>query len=690
MPICSDGIQDSSTFDLANDCFRFVTGYFEVINSSAPHIYHSALAFAPQKSMVRGLYESYAHPFVRVVHGLPTSWNPNAAAITRRNTIRVAARSPCDRFIAITWSGAKTIDVLDSATLQRLQTLEFPQAQHISMERVALTFSPDSRTLTCFGPNSPPDQELVVVSWDLQTGGVAGVIRSQGPHEAIKGTPSITYSANGRMIGVRCRYSTGADAILVFDVASGIYVHSHSPTSSFAHTNDIWTHGESLRFITVGRDEITIWEVGFTSDAVPTEIKTFSAPEDISFDDPEDMSVKFLPDLCRLAIDDGGDVIVWDAHNSNYLLRSMDTMFFSHMSFSSDGRFFACQTGGWDVYLWKESPKGYILHGILVYEGPNPIPLLSRNGESIVIYGCFTIRLWHTKGLPTPSPNFTTPPFGFWTNPFRFLAHLFKASVRTFRSWNEPIRWADGFDLDFSPDGMLAVVAMLEGKTVAVLDLDSGVPRLTIDTGMVVHGVRVIGNVIAAIGGRKAATSGRKIITWDLPTGDRVPHSKATLKDSTRTIHLRGSVTGNVECASITPGFRHVALVTHAEHTYYLYIYNGSTGKQLARHRLSGGVPHFAPGGCDLYFACEDRNDVLRIGSGGQVLQYPSGGDPWTSSRGHRLTNDWWIVDSDEKRLLMLPPLWQSPLRADRVWKGQFLALVHVGPPEPIILELNQ
>ena len=668
-----------------------MTGHFEVISASAPHIYHSALVFAPQKSIVRGLYESYAHPFARVVHGLPTSWDTNTAAITRASNIDVVAWSPCDRFIAITWNVADTIDVLDSVTLQRLQTLEFPQAPHTSTEHMAIVFSPDSRILTCFGQNPTPDRELFVVSWDLQTGGVAGVIGLEGPHEEITGTPSITYSANGKMIGVRCRYSIGGDAILVFDVVSGIYVHSHSPTSSFARTDDIWAHGESLRFITVDKEDITIWEVGFTSDAVPTEIETFSAPPDVYFDDPEDMSVKFFPDPCRLAIKDGGEVMVWDVQNSHYLLRSMDTRFFSHMSFSSDGRFFACQTGGWDVYLWKESPTGYVLHGILVHEGSISIPLLSRNGESIVMYGGFTIRLWHTKGLATPSPNFTSPPFSFWTHPFGFLTHLFKASVRTFRSWAEPFRWADGFGLDFSPDGMLAVFAMLEGETVTVVDLKSGVPRLTIDTGMAVYGVRVIGNVIAAIGGRRSANSGWKVITWDLPTGGCVPDSKATLKDSTRKTTLKGSTTGGVLCTSITPDFRHVTLVTADVHVgaRYLYIYGGSTGKQLARHTLSGGTPEFAPGGRDLYFACEDKDDALRVGSGGQLLQYPSKENPWASSRGYWVTDDWWILDSDGKRLLMLPPRWQSPLGTDRVWKEQFLALLHVGLPEPIILELN-
>jgi len=221
LPAFTHGIQESSTLDLTNYCFRFVTGYFEIIHASAPHIYHSALVFAPKKSIVRELYESHARPFARVVHGLPMSWDANTVAISRSSGIRAAAWSPCNSFIAITLFHAMTIEVLDSVTLQQVQTLEF----HLDIACEALVFSPDSRILTCFGPSRSLDQELFVVSWDLQTGGITSVIDLQEQYEDITGTPSITCSANGRMVGVRCRHSGGGDAILVFDVHVFPFAH---------------------------------------------------------------------------------------------------------------------------------------------------------------------------------------------------------------------------------------------------------------------------------------------------------------------------------------------------------------------------------------------------------------------------------------------------------------------------------
>jgi len=227
----SDRIQESPTLDLANDCSRFVTVYFEVISASAPHIYHSALVVAPQKSIVRKLYGSHAHPFVRVVRGAPMSWDENTAA-TSPFEIELVVWSPCNRFIAIIFQDSMTVDVLDSATLQRLQTLEFPEG--ISGMHRALIFSPDSRILTCSSDGITryfePDRELSVVSWDLQTGGIASAIRWQGPEQSFAEDPSITYSANGKMVGVLYRHGGHHNTANIFicDVTSGVYMHFHS------------------------------------------------------------------------------------------------------------------------------------------------------------------------------------------------------------------------------------------------------------------------------------------------------------------------------------------------------------------------------------------------------------------------------------------------------------------------------
>ena len=560
------------------------------------------------------------------------------------------------------------VEVLDSVTLQRLQALELPQSTFVN--RPALAFSPDSRILTCF--DSLGD-ELSIVSWDLQTGGVASTISQKGPADCIRETPSITYLADGKMVGVRCRNPADGSSILIFNVASGVYMHSHSTTPSIIHAYKIWTHGKYLRFVTFGTKTITIWEVGLTSDAIPTEVETLPAPGGVDLrrlyiimdEDRTGECIQFLPAPCRLALNLQGNVMVWDPQNSKYLLHCTDTQFKKWMSFSSEGRFFACSAVGEGVYLWKESATGYVLHQILASKATISRPFLSRNGESIVVFGSTTIRLWRTKGH-------TTPPSSVFT---RALQHV------------------EAFLQDFSPDRMLAAVARQRDRMVTIINLKSNVLQLTIDAGMEVYGLRMTGNTIAV-------TGSQKFVTWDLPTGDCVPGAEMTLEDSARTVEFTGLVFGGTIGASISPDSRHIALVVPAFAGTTVQLRDGSTGEELTWRMTEHNTPFFAPDGRDLwlvgYGGCGEE---VGVGDGGQFLrdprrkvdiEDPPEGYPWASSHGYRVTNDWWILSPDGKRLLMVPPPWQSAMAVHRVWKGQFLALLHGELPEPVMLELNQ
>ena len=307
--------------------------------------------------------------------------------------------------------------VLDSATLQRLQILEAPRDISL-LPPCRLIFSPDSRILTCC---SSDYKQPFVVSWDLQTGGVVGVITWQRSewnitvdfHDAK--TVTITYSSDGKMVGVFYCYLSVNDNyrvttnLSICDVASGVYMHSHSlDGGEILLPNNIWTHGESLQFVTAGAKTITIWEVGFTSGATPTEVGTLPIPDGFPNDG---RGVGFLPSPCRLAFfTDECGVQVWDARNSKCLLDSTDADFYGAMSFSSDGRFFTCSGMESETYIWKESPDGYILHEILASssEIEYPRPSLSPTGEFIVTPSKRAIQLWRTKRSTTAASSTLT------------------------------------------------------------------------------------------------------------------------------------------------------------------------------------------------------------------------------------------------------------------------------------------
>ena len=660
-------MQESPFLDLVNDCLRFVTGYFEIICASSPHIYHSALAVAPKNSIVRRLYGSYAHPFVRVVCGVPTSWDASTVATARPASLRSVVWSPCNRFIVITWEDVRTVDIVDSTTLQRLQTLEPPEG--VTMTYKALAFSPDSRILTCSSCDVPSTAasygELYVVSWDLQTGGVLSVIELQMPAvigQQVSGWAKffITYSLNGEMVGIsssfinRSEYST---SIFVCNITSGVLMHSHQLKDRAAPPLNIWAHEESFRFATTGSMTITIWEVGFTPGTTPTEVETLPTPDDSTL-----TIFGFIPTPCRLALYNSEPqvkIMVWDARNSRYLLEPIDINSPLSASLSSDGRFFACSTYGFDVYLWKESPVGYRLHGILVSSVPLPSALLSQNGESIVTFSRGVIQLWRTKS-----------------------SAILPSSILT-----ESPRSAKDFIVEFSPGGMLAAVAKKEDNMVMVLDLKSGVPQLTINASIEIYGLGITGNTIVVIGNLK-------VIIWDLPAEDYASGAQVGLEDSSSTIQLCDPFY-RPDGASISPDSRHIAVCS----PYVLQVYNGSTGGGLWKGPLSEWrEPAFSPDGRNIW--CVDRYgkaEVWRVGGEREGLElleltvdveHPLEGYPWTSSCGYQVTKDWWILGPDGRRLLMLPPFWQSSA-IKRKWKGKFLTLLHHGRSEPVILELE-
>ena len=232
------------------------------------------------------------------------------------------------------------------------------------------------------------------------------------------------------------------------------------------------------------------------------------------------------------------------------------------------------------------------------------------------------------------------------------------------------------------------MVAKRKDNMVTVLDLKSGVPRLTINASIEVCGLGVIGNAIVAIGSQM-------VITWDLPAEDYASGAQVGLEDSSLTIQLRDSPPKYLVGTSISPDSRHIALCV----TYALHIHSGSTGELLWKEsRSRWQKPWFSPDGNDVW--CIDRSgktEVWRVGGrrkGLELLEHtvdvghPPEGYPWASSHGYRVTNDWWILGPGGKRLLMLPPPWQSyPM--DRRWERQFLALLHEGLSEPVILDLE-
>ena len=575
------------------------------------------------------------------------------------------AWSPCSRFIAV--AKTRAVEVLDAVTLKRLNKFESPP----NPTTLLLSFSPDGRYLTQFS-------DWKLARWDLQTADPLGAILS-GPDVSPMIPFSSAYSVDGRAVAVAWKTRPYNDTfITTYDLVSTARMGSHRLPGTRIIA-PIWTHGECLRFATVKPGSIAVWEAQFTLTREPTEVESLPAPDEVADGD----YFLFLPALSRLAFNLRGRILVWDAKDSKFLLKSRPIQasqvaqasgpprFSSGSSFSSDGRFFACMTVDREVYVWKESRGGrYLLHQKLRFATAivRARPLLSPSGEIVIASIRPTIHLWTTKDQILSS--------------------------------NSPTQ--DGgrnFILTFSPNETLVAFVRKKRTTVTLLDLGSGEPRLIIDAGDMRRGVLCLGMTDDTV----VVVDGTEIVTWNIPAEKYIPNTKANINDSVQTTTLH-PLSARIPYASLSPDLSCVIVVASwfSPGSDSLVLCDVSTGRKIMRvDTVMWLEPRLTRGGFQLWDLRDGSSvegwEIIQDGEPGPArsgrrlkpltpAECPSDVFPWRSLRGHQVTEDGWILSPAQKRLLWLPHDWRSHER-DRIWKGQFLGLLHGGLSEVVILE---
>lgn len=573
------------------------------------------------------------------------------------SSAHITVWSPCSKFVAVAWGrlGVR-IRILDAVTLGQITTLESPSNKLVSIQQ--LVFSPDAHLLTCIS-KSP----WAIISWDLHTGVLVNTISPELLIDSLD-CSSATYSACGSIFGILF-HNALTSTICTYNILSNTCIYSHSVEG--AVLCQIWTHDKCLQFATKKPESIIIWEVEFTSIHMPTEVRSLPIPDNFN-----SQEFSFHPTLPQLAFIVEGTIFIWDTQDSKFLL---DFMGFKdkggiEISFSHDGRFFVCGAHCTQLFLWKESPTGYTLHQKLTPNSSLSKPLISPNGESIIAVGQGMIQLWRITH--STIHNLTTSTLDLQERLTRFV-------------------------LGFSPDEALAAITQWGNEVVTVLDLKSGIPYLTIDADMSVYGLGVVGRIVVVVGDGM-------IVTWDLPIGDCILNPRVNVNNSIwiTTFNPPLSPYQESQVIVVSPTLQHVAIMELddnrgglASHLYLYDVYNGQCVWNMFLDFQ--GKPGFALGGLELWCCGIYRVTGWKIiedsESGATKLEdleptsVPPDGSPW-KPHGYKITYSGWILNSSGKQLLWLPPHWQLHLM-DRMWGGQFLALLPDIPPDAIILELE-
>ena len=435
--------RDEGLLDIAKDYFHFVTRFFEPINVSAVHIYHSALELSPLSSIIRRLYYHRRHtPFPRVVAGTADSWDQVMHLQVCSNLhYESCTWSPCGRFVAtFTHYRVQIWDVLSSELVSTLT-----EHAHGSGR---LAYSPDGRFLA--------NLSTTLTIWDTQTGGAVGDSRY---NEAGFGD-SIVWSLDGKTIGM-----TGGPTVYLYDVASGATRSSRLQSSDELH---LWAHGGSFRVMATGREgeflTIEIFDVG--SDLVKIEsfhAKTLGKIE------------SFSPTTYRISVFVHDQLQILDVQNPECLLEAeeqRDLPTKGTHTFSSDGSLFAASLRG-GIRVWRYTSGCYTLWKEFL--GPSwyfdPFPLqFSPTSSSILTRSWEHIQVYCLDG----------PPFVSLPDDSMLLTVL-------------------------SPCGTYIATARRRGHTVMMTNPLSQTTSQFIDTDMEIYCIAITGTILLVFGSRVAA-----------------------------------------------------------------------------------------------------------------------------------------------------------------------------------------
>ena len=159
--------QSSNLKLLVKDAMLFYRYFVDAITVSAPHVYISALAFAPKSSMIGQLYAPRFKNIIQVVAGQSDEW-PTRQAVIHGHSGRV-------KFVAFSADGGRVVSCSDDNTIliSDVDTSEIAagQFEEHSGGVLCAVYSTDGKTVLSVS------RDKTIRRWDAECGIVDGPVK---------------------------------------------------------------------------------------------------------------------------------------------------------------------------------------------------------------------------------------------------------------------------------------------------------------------------------------------------------------------------------------------------------------------------------------------------------------------------------------------------------------------------------
>ncbi|QRW15471.1 hypothetical protein RhiLY_14470 [Ceratobasidium sp. AG-Ba] len=520
------GMKDSSA--MANDIYRFVLTFYEPISASTPHLYVSALAFAPAESQIfRGVRKHFPN-LLEVAQGGDANWPTCIRSISVSSAVRTVAVSPDGEWIVSGCEDGK-VYIWNLATGEAVCAALEGHSRCVT----CVTFSPDGRQIVS------GSEDCTLRIWDAQNGEMI-----LGP---LKGHLSpircVAYSPNGRLIASGSMRSE--TAVRIWDARTGNLM------------DEPLKHGDSVRCLCFSPDSrqlasgsydciMRIWD--------PETYKTILGSEK-SLHDGSVTTVSYSS--CGRRIVSGTDlcqVKIWSSETGEEIKWMMVPEAPESIAFVPRGEFLFLSSRENLIFARTVDTGASVLGPLAGHTSIIRSMVFSPNGDYIVSgSNDKTIRIWST--VPSAETkvisSINRDSYGC-LNEVKCIAISSDGSIvisghkdRAIRIWDVETGRAvlaplDGVSHDiklvgFSPDDT-AIFCVSEGGTIHKWDAKSGKSLL----GPLQSNLTTISDIAFSPSGSTIAIGRREswIYIWDSSTGETTTYPFGSTKGSVEQVRF--------------------------------------------------------------------------------------------------------------------------------------------------------